>query len=231
MKTSSARTSAPISATPANDAQGHGRPAPPKPRVSIADRAGHAFPPHTIVHGFTHQTRGDVEIAEMTTVAVVAKIRGARTETVTLRENTGALLAGCTCPARSLGLDVCKHQWATLLEADRLGGLSGLRTAVTKLDVRPLDVAPEKGAAPPETGAAPARNVEATKAPSGPRRPKRPRTKPSATQTAKAENAQEVAPAKKASAKTTKAASRRVEPEKPTKSARTKGTSVRAPDR
>ena len=58
---------------------------------------------------------------------VHARVRSKRIHDVLLRAEGGRLVVACTCPARSFGLDVCKHAWAALLEVDRLDGLSERR--------------------------------------------------------------------------------------------------------
>ena len=100
-------------------------PCPPS-ALSIAGRAGHAFTPHAMMQGFTCHARG-VELAASTPGRAHARVRSKRLHDVLLRVEDGRLVVACTCPARSFGLDVCKHAWAALLEVDRQDGLSDLR--------------------------------------------------------------------------------------------------------
>ena len=100
-------------------------PCPPS-ALSIAGRAGRAFTPHAMMQGFTCHARG-VELAASTPGRPHARVRSKRLHDVLLRVDDGRLGGPCTCPARSFGLDVCKHAWAALLEVDRQDGLSDLR--------------------------------------------------------------------------------------------------------
>lgn len=100
-------------------------PCPPS-ALSIAGRAGHAFTPHAMMQGFTCHARG-VELAASAPARAHARVRSKRLHDVLLRVEDGRLVVACTCPARSFGLDVCKHAWAALLEVDRQDGLSALR--------------------------------------------------------------------------------------------------------
>ncbi len=100
-------------------------PCPPS-ALSIAGRAGHAFTPHAMMQGFTCHARG-VELAASDPGRAHARVRSKRLHDVLLRVEDGRLVVACTCPARSFGLDVCKHAWAALLEVDRQDGLSALR--------------------------------------------------------------------------------------------------------
>lgn len=102
--------------------------------LSIAGRAGHKFTPPTMVQGFVCHARG-VEIQQSSRTRVVARVRSKRVYDVDLRAVDGRLVVGCKCPARSFGLDVCKHAWAALLEVDRKGGLEALREEVGTLTV------------------------------------------------------------------------------------------------
>src|SRR5262249_39698398 len=112
----------------------------------IADRAGKAFPIHAHTQGFARWKSGAVTIEEESASSVVAKVRGQRTRNVVLRLAAGALLVGCTCPARTLDLPGCKHAWAALLEVDRRGALASLRTtrAPLRVDFLEMTEAPEK---------------------------------------------------------------------------------------
>jgi hypothetical protein len=94
--------------------------------ISIAGRAGHAFPPAIMMQGFACHARG-VELSDVSPLRVRARVRSKRLNDVELRVDGDRLVIACTCPARSLGLDVCEHAWAALLEIDRRGGLEELR--------------------------------------------------------------------------------------------------------
>jgi hypothetical protein len=118
--------------------------------VSIAERAGGAFPSHTTIRGFLHYDKGQVDLTDVAERGATARVRGKRTEDVELRIEKGRLLIACTCPARSLGLTGCKHVWAVLLEVDRRGAWTALRTTRKPLVVAHLD-APRPEAAAPAT--------------------------------------------------------------------------------
>ncbi|MBX3215912.1 MAG: hypothetical protein KF850_27985 [Labilithrix sp.] len=101
-----------------------------------------------MVQGFACHARG-VELVASGTTRVHARVRSKRTHDVHLRAEGGRLLVACTCPARSFGLDACKHAWATLLEVDRQEALTALRGARGPLVVeaaphRPAEAAPRE---------------------------------------------------------------------------------------
>lgn len=106
--------------------------------LSIAGRAGHASTPSAMLDGFACHARG-VELASSEPLRVHARVRSKRVHDVHLRAEHGRLVVACTCPARSLGLVVCKHVWAALLEIDRHGGLSDLRRTRGPLVVEPRE--------------------------------------------------------------------------------------------
>jgi len=104
-------------------------PALPSPTaISVAGRAGPAFTTHAMMQGFACHSRG-VELLVSAAARVHARVRSKRIHDVWLRAERGRLIIACSCPARSLGLDVCKHAWAALLEVDRQVALSDLRAA------------------------------------------------------------------------------------------------------
>jgi SWIM zinc finger len=96
-----------------------------------------------MMQGLVCHARG-VELATAGAARVHARVRSKRIHDVLLRADRGRLIVACTCPARSFGLDVCKHAWAALLEVDRHDGLSDLRKTHGPLVVEaaPADVAP-----------------------------------------------------------------------------------------
>ena len=98
----------------------------PLPGLAIAGRAGHAFTPEAMLQGFACHARG-VELAASGPSRVHARVRSKRVHDVLLRAEDGRLAIACTCPARSLGIDFCKHAWAALLEVDRADALADLR--------------------------------------------------------------------------------------------------------
>jgi hypothetical protein len=106
--------------------------------ISISGRAGHAFEPHTMVQGYACHSRG-VEIKRSTSARVEARVRSKRAYDVELvaESEPERLVAACSCPARTMGMRVCKHVWAALLEVDRCGGLDDLRKKRGKLAVDP----------------------------------------------------------------------------------------------
>lgn len=99
----------------------------PLSTLSIAGRAGHAFTAHAMMEGFACHARG-VEMPAAGPARVHARVRSKRVHDVHLRAEKGRLLVSCSCPARSFGLEVCKHVWAALLEVDRHDALGELRT-------------------------------------------------------------------------------------------------------
>jgi hypothetical protein len=126
-------------------------PAPaPLSLLSIAGRAGHAFTAPAMMQGFVCHARG-VELVSNSHARVHARVRSKRTHDVLLRAEDGRLSIGCTCVARTYGLDFCKHAWAALLEVDRQDGLGDLRRTRGPLRV---DVAP------PAPDASPAKSAE-----------------------------------------------------------------------
>ena len=132
---------------------------------SLAGRAGHAFTPQAMLQGFACHARG-VELT-LSTSRAHARIRSKRTHDVHLRADRGRLLVACSCPARSLGLEVCKHTWAALLEVDRQQGLTDLRRSRGLLSVEavPMEDAsnPTEPARPEPTQEAPRRAGRGTK--------------------------------------------------------------------
>ena len=118
----------------------------PLSTLSIAGRAGHAFTPHAMMEGFACHARG-VELPAAGPARVHARVRSKRVHDVHLHAEKGRLLVSCTCPARSFGLDVCKHVWAALLEVDRHDALGDLRTARGLLVV---EASPLPPAGPPD---------------------------------------------------------------------------------
>ncbi len=109
-------------------------PSRPLSTLAIAGRAGHAFTPHAMMQGFVCHARG-VELAAAGPARVHARVRSKRVHDVLLRADHGRLTIACTCPARSLGLDFCKHAWAALLEVDRQDALGELRSSFGPLAV------------------------------------------------------------------------------------------------
>ena len=127
----------------------------PTSSLSIAGRAGHAFTPHAMMQGFACHARG-VELPASGPSRVHARVRSKRVHDVHLRAERGKLLVACSCPARSFGLDVCKHVWAALLEVDRHDGLADLRGSRGALVVEPVPAParPSSGESTPETAPA-----------------------------------------------------------------------------
>jgi hypothetical protein len=113
--------------------------------VSIAGRAGHAFSPHKMVHGFACHARG-IDIQTRTSTEVRARLRAKPEHVIEVRAVDGHLTVECSCVARALDVATCLHEWAVLLEIDRTGGLEELRRAPGTLVVTP---GPSKEADPP----------------------------------------------------------------------------------
>ena len=113
----------------------------PTSALSIAGRAGHAFTPQAMLQGFVCHARG-VELTASGPARVHARVRSKRMHDVHLRAEQGRLLVACSCPARSFGLDVCKHAWAALLEVDRQDALADLRKSRGPLVVEPAPPPP-----------------------------------------------------------------------------------------
>jgi len=113
----------------------------PTSALSIAGRAGHAFTPQAMLQGFVCHARG-VELPASGPARVHARVRSKRTHDVHLRAEQGRLVVACSCPARSFGLDVCKHVWAALLEVDRHDALGDLRKARGPITIVPAPPAP-----------------------------------------------------------------------------------------
>lgn len=102
--------------------------------LAIAGRAGHAFTPQAMMQGFACHAKG-VELVAAGDARVHARVRSKRIHDVLLRAEEGRLVVACTCPARSLGIDFCKHAWAALLEIDRQDALAALRCSNGPLQV------------------------------------------------------------------------------------------------
>jgi hypothetical protein len=121
--------------------------------LSIAGRAGHAFIAPAMMEGFVCHARG-VELVSCGATRVHARVRSKRTHDVLLKAEQGRLSIACTCPARTYGLDFCKHAWAALLEVDRQEGLSDLRRTRGPLAVDAAPPAPSGVGAPPASSGA-----------------------------------------------------------------------------
>jgi hypothetical protein len=100
-----------------------------------------------MMQGFACHARG-VELPTSAPSRVHARVRSKRVHDVHLRAERGKLVVACSCPARSFGLDVCKHVWAALLEVDRHDGLADLRGSRGPLVVEPVPPVPAR----PDTG-------------------------------------------------------------------------------
>lgn len=122
-------------------------------QVSLTGRAGHAFAVNTMLQGYGCHTRG-VEVTQSSAAHAKARVKSKRTHDVDLRAKDGALLVHCSCPARSMGVDFCRHAWATLLEIDRLGGLEDLRTSTQLLKLVPSEPQPQPAPEPKKKKAA-----------------------------------------------------------------------------
>ena len=90
----------------------------------------------------------DVSGGEWTAHAIVRGTRDYRVEL--LRESgTDRFTASCECPFYSDRGEICKHIWASLLEAERRGLLKGdaepMRAATLEPEYRPADDAPRVG--------------------------------------------------------------------------------------
>jgi hypothetical protein len=122
-------------------------PSPPVSTLAIAARAGHAFTPQAMLKGFACHAHG-VDLAATSPARVHARVRSKRLHDVLLRAVDGRLTIACTCPARSLGVELCEHAWAALLEVDRTdGALADLRVTRGPLVVEaaPVVTAPPRG--------------------------------------------------------------------------------------
>ena len=83
------------------------------------------FPPSVRARGEDYFTGRRVQLLEHTGRFVGARVSGTDDYAVTVEADPGRIDVSCTCPfAHENG--VCKHQWATLREADRLGRLQPL---------------------------------------------------------------------------------------------------------
>jgi hypothetical protein len=83
------------------------------------------FPPSVRARGEDYFTGRRVQLLEHTGRFVGARVSGTDDYAVTVEADPGRVDVSCTCPfAHENG--VCKHQWATLREADRLGRLQPL---------------------------------------------------------------------------------------------------------
>src|SRR3972149_11171133 len=81
------------------------------------------FAPTKRRDGNTYAAEGRVQIHHGNAEQVVAVVRGSQSYPVHLRHEKGALIASCSCPYTSSSLSLCKHIWATIVEADSKGYL------------------------------------------------------------------------------------------------------------
>jgi hypothetical protein len=116
--------------------------------VSIADRLSRAFPPLACVRGFRYFARQRVVLSLISEKEIDAEVKGTRIQHVRLRVEAGCVAAACTCAAKLLDPPTCRHVWATLLEVDRQGALSSLRTTQRPLAIGMLDGPRSKQAKP-----------------------------------------------------------------------------------
>lgn len=82
-------------------------------------------PEHIRARGESYGAAGRVRITGAGATRIAAVVRGTREYRVSLRAETGVLLASCTCPYAA-SLLVCKHLWALLDRADGGGELATL---------------------------------------------------------------------------------------------------------
>ncbi len=152
-----------------------------------------------MLQGFACHARG-VELRDANGTRVHARVRSKRLHDVELRAKEGRLLVACSCPAQSMGLEVCKHAWAALLEVDRQGALEDLRVrrGSVVVEVATKEAAEPNAAAPQDEPA-----KAPTKSAKPPKESKSAREPAKTAMTAKTKSAKE--PAKKASAKKRKA--------------------------
>lgn len=118
--------------------------------ISIADRVGHSFHLHTVAAGFAAWFKGDVSVTHESERALFVNVKTKRPNDVRLVVEAGQLLVSCSCAAKSLGTDVCKHLWAALLEADKRGAFPSLRVTRARLAIAPLVPEDERKLTQPE---------------------------------------------------------------------------------
>jgi superfamily II DNA or RNA helicase len=75
-------------------------------------------PAKTRQRGEHYFTSGRVRIGNCDSEQVTATVRGTRTYSALLRLEPARLLVECSCPQFARSLDVCKHIWAVIREAD-----------------------------------------------------------------------------------------------------------------
>ena len=133
----------------------------PRPSISVADRVARAFSPLACVKGYLYYSKKRVDLVERSDDAVDADVKGARIVKVVLRITGGRLAASCTCTPTLVGPPACRHVWATLLEVDRCGVLSPLRTSARSMALEPIVSPPSRrsprASAPPPEAPAPRR--------------------------------------------------------------------------
>ncbi len=97
----------------------------------LAERLGSNIPERVLRRGATYQRQGAVELVQGGAEAVEALVYGTEQYSVALYWSPeDRLLEGvCSCPDFAARLDICKHVWATILEADANGFLEAARQA------------------------------------------------------------------------------------------------------
>ena len=94
------------------------------------------------VKGRAYHLEGAVTKMAGTPWTVDARVRGARLYSVHIdRDQRGAFTASCDCPYFQDRFVICKHIWASLLEAERRGDLLGNAPLPDTATIEPVDSA------------------------------------------------------------------------------------------
>ena len=97
--------------------------------MTLAQRFSSSFTPALRERGNAYAATGKVSIVRGGEDRLQAVVRGSERYSVQLTVAHGSVAASCTCPYASGG-SVCKHIWATIIEADRSPYLMALKESL-----------------------------------------------------------------------------------------------------
>jgi hypothetical protein len=111
--------------------------------MTLAAKLAFQFEKKIQVRGTDLHAQRAVRVIEATPREVIAEVTGTRLYDVELKYDDNSLTVGCTCPY-FVDHGLCKHIWATILEADRRGSLAEALTSTSlsvedDLDFEKLD--------------------------------------------------------------------------------------------
>lgn len=91
-----------------------------RPSPSLRRAAAHRFSSYARACGAQLARRGKVAVVARAPPAYALRV-GAESVTLALSRAGPKVRASCTCPLFALGLDGCRHLWASLVVLDRAG--------------------------------------------------------------------------------------------------------------